>query len=47
MTAAEFTAYYFNSTTLVGIVTDGTKATLEEAIAGRRIEEALGGAVYM
>lgn len=47
MTAEDFTAYFFNSTTVVGIVSDGSKATLEEAVAGRDIEEALGGAVYM
>jgi hypothetical protein len=46
MTAEEFTAYFFNSTTIVGIVGD-KKESLEEAVAGRPIEEALGGAVYM
>ena len=54
MTAEGFRSYFFNSTTIVAVVIDrdtvekGVKpASISEAIAGRSVEDAIGGCYYV
>lgn len=47
----EYLAYFFNSTTIIGVVhhelLENVPKTLEEAIGSRSPEEAIGGCYYM
>lgn len=52
MTREQFVAYFFNSTTIVAIVSPSSVdvaslKTLEDARAGRPWEEVVGGVYYM
>lgn len=49
MTRDEFVAYFFNSTTIVGMWTDmgGLPAGIEGACNGRPWEEAVAGCYYI
>lgn len=46
-----YKAYFFSSATIIGVVfpdpPENAPATLEEAIGGRSLEEAIGGCNYM
>jgi hypothetical protein len=43
-----FAGYFFGAATIVGIVSEGeAKKTLEEAVAGQKLEEVAGGCYYM
>jgi hypothetical protein len=52
MTRDEFAAYFFNSVTIVGVLHDSEVdaaqfPTIQDAMGGRSIEEALAGCYYM
>lgn len=46
-----YKAYFFSSCTIIGVLhskpLETTPGTLEEALAGRSLEEAIGGCYYM
>ncbi len=52
MTRDEFAAYFFNSVTIVGVLHDSVVdaaqfSTIQDAMGGRSIEEAIAGCYYM